>query len=54
MKPYVPAMKSNIARVLYVEVDAVGLKATTMEKRGPIGRGEGIAAQAVALLGKTD
>ncbi|HXK58943.1 MAG TPA: 2-C-methyl-D-erythritol 2,4-cyclodiphosphate synthase [Acidobacteriota bacterium] len=50
IRPHVEAMKANIARVLYLSPDQIGIKATTMESRGVIGRGEGIAVHAVALL----
>ncbi len=50
IQPHVAAMKSTIARLLGVRPFDVGVKATTMEGRGVIGRAEGIAAQAVALL----
>ena len=43
-------MRERLAVPLGVPVDAVSVKATTMEKLGPIGAREGIAAQAVALL----
>ena len=43
-------MRANIAGDLDVSVDAVSVKATTEEKLGFTGRGEGIAAHAVVLL----
>ncbi|MCU0950604.1 MAG: 2-C-methyl-D-erythritol 2,4-cyclodiphosphate synthase [Burkholderiaceae bacterium] len=48
--PYVPAMQQAIARVLGLAPDAVNIKGKTTEWLGFTGRGEGIAAQAVALL----
>jgi len=48
--PYVPAMRQAIAPLLKVDVDAVSIKATTSEKLGYIGREEGVAAHAVALI----
>ena len=50
IKPHVPAMKANVAEALGVPVADVGIKATTMEGRGVIGREEGIAVLAVALV----
>lgn len=47
---YIPEMKGVIAPVLGIEGGACGIKATTCEKLGAIGRGEGIAAMAVVLL----
>jgi 2-C-methyl-D-erythritol 2,4-cyclodiphosphate synthase len=48
--PHRDAMRANLARALGIDVDAVGLKATTTERLGFEGREEGIAAQAVVLL----
>ncbi|MGO8754740.1 MAG: 2-C-methyl-D-erythritol 2,4-cyclodiphosphate synthase [Gallionellaceae bacterium] len=50
MAPHIPRMAENIASDLGVALNAVNVKATTTEKLGYTGRGEGIAAQAVALL----
>ena len=48
--PHVDAIKANLAHILQVSTEDIGIKATTMEGRGMIGRREGIAAQAVTLL----
>ena len=48
--PYIPAMKKTLCRTMQIDEQALNLKATTEEKLGFTGRGEGMAAQAVCLL----
>ncbi|MDJ0676683.1 MAG: 2-C-methyl-D-erythritol 2,4-cyclodiphosphate synthase [Calothrix sp. MO_167.B42] len=50
LKPHIETMRDNLARVLQLEPNQVGVKATTNEKLGPVGREEGICAYAVVLL----
>lgn len=50
LKPHIAAMRAHIAQVLGILPEQVGVKATTNEKLGPVGREEGISAYAVALL----
>ena len=48
LSPYREKMRVNIARAVGVEVSKISVKATTLEGLGSLGRGEGIAAMAVA------
>jgi len=50
----VPEMRAAIADAIEVAPDRIGIKATTLERLGSLGRAEGIACQAVALLSRTE
>lgn len=53
-RPHIDAMRESIANVLNTDIFNVNVKATTNEKMGYLGRQEGIQAQAVVLLLKTN
>ena len=52
LAPHIPVMVQNLAACLGVEIDQVNVKATTEEKLGFTGSGDGMAAHAVCLLEK--
>ncbi|NLK71944.1 MAG: 2-C-methyl-D-erythritol 2,4-cyclodiphosphate synthase [Clostridiales bacterium] len=52
LAPYIDKMRENIARVLDLDINQIGIKATTTEGLGFCGREEGIAVQAVATVVK--
>jgi 2-C-methyl-D-erythritol 2,4-cyclodiphosphate synthase len=54
LKPYIQVMRDRLAQVLNLNPEQIGIKATTNEKLGPVGREEGIAAYAIALLTTVD
>lgn len=52
ISPYIEEIRTSVAEVLDIPRDRVNVKATTEEKMGFTGRGEGISAHAVCLLGE--
>ena len=52
INPHIDEMKKTLASILNVEVNDIGIKATTNEKLGYVGREEGVCAYAVALIQK--
>jgi 2-C-methyl-D-erythritol 2,4-cyclodiphosphate synthase len=54
LAPYIPQMRELLATDLHIESSEINIKATTTEKLGFVGRQEGIAAHAVALIQKAE
>jgi 2-C-methyl-D-erythritol 2,4-cyclodiphosphate synthase len=54
MAPFIPQMRALLAADMEVDVTAINIKATTTEKLGFVGRKEGIATHAVALIRQVD
>jgi 2-C-methyl-D-erythritol 2,4-cyclodiphosphate synthase len=54
VRPYIDAMRSELAAAMGVDVSAVSVKATTTERLGFVGREEGVAAEAVVLIENKD
>jgi len=52
INPHIPEMQKTMAEILQISVDDISIKATTSEKMGFVGREEGFAAYAVALIEK--
>ena len=52
INPHIDAMKQTLAAILTIETTDIGIKATTNEKMGYVGREEGVCAYAVALIQK--
>lgn len=51
LAPHIDDMRKNIARLLAIDIDFVSVKATTNDHMGWIGRGEGLAAHVVVMIG---
>ncbi|WP_394341786.1 2-C-methyl-D-erythritol 2,4-cyclodiphosphate synthase [Siphonobacter curvatus] len=54
LNPHIPAMKAVLAEVMQVDEEELSIKATTSEHLGFVGKKEGIAAHAVALIVRAD
>ncbi len=54
LRPYIETMEATLARVMDIDAEQISVKATTTEKLGFEGRGEGISAYATVLLQKVE
>lgn len=54
INPHIPEMQKVIAGVLGIDTDCISIKATTNEKLGYVGKGEGVNAYAVALISRNN
>lgn len=54
LAPYIPEMRRHLAEAMGLDVDCVSVKATTEERLGFTGSGEGMAAHAVALIERSN
>jgi len=54
LAPFIPEIRSNIAKSLGIDIDSVSIKATTAEKLGSIGQGKGIASEAIVSVKPID
>jgi len=54
INPHIPAMKACMAKIMDTDEDAISIKATTSERMGFVGREEGMAAYATALIVKRE
>lgn len=54
LAPYIPEMRRRLAEAMGLDVDCVSVKATTEERLGFTGSGEGMAAHAVALIERSN
>lgn len=52
INPHIPKMQETMAKILNIDIDDISIKATTSEKMGFVGREEGFAVHAVALIQK--
>ena len=52
IKPHIDAMRTILSAIMEIEEEDIAIKATTNEKMGYVGREEGVAAYAVALINK--